>query len=175
MIDNSFLIESLIGIGGSSKVYLVSDQEDQKFAAKIVRQDKGYSKYYAENLILREYVIMDKLKEHPNILKWLSWVQEGCVSDECGFMPIMYNLVEYCPNGSLSSLIKTSGSLSENIAKFMFLQVSHAIGYMHSLNIAHLDIKLENILLDEYYNTKLADLGSASGLKLKSSFNIFFY
>lgn len=165
MIDNNLWINSLIGIGGSSKVYLVSDSDDQKFAAKIVRQDKGYKKDYAENLILREFIIMDKLKEHPNILKWYSWVQEGFVSNECGFMPIMYNLVEYCSNGSLASLIKTSGPFNENVAKFMFLQISHAIDYMHSLNIAHLDIKLENIMLDEYYNTKIADLGSASCLQ----------
>mmetsp|Transcript_9330 Transcript_9330/g.9001 ORF Transcript_9330/g.9001 Transcript_9330/m.9001 type:complete len:108 (+) Transcript_9330:449-772(+) len=31
---------------------------------------------------------------------------------------------------------------------------------MHSLGYAHLDIKLENILLDGLFNAKLADLGS---------------
>ena len=30
---------------------------------------------------------------------------------------------------------------------------------MHSLGYAHLDIKLENILLDEFFNIKLADMG----------------
>lgn len=35
---------------------------------------------------------------------------------------------------------------------------------MHDKGVAHLDIKLENILLDEYYNIKLADLGSSLDL-----------
>lgn len=43
----------------------------------------------------------------------------------------------------------------------MFKQIAHAIGYMHSQEIAHLDIKHENILLDEFFNVKIADLGSA--------------
>lgn len=33
--------------------------------------------------------------------------------------------------------------------------------YVHSLGYAHLDIKLENVLLDDLFNIKLADMGSS--------------
>lgn len=32
---------------------------------------------------------------------------------------------------------------------------------MHDMKYAHLDVKLDNILLDEHYNTKIADLGTS--------------
>lgn len=46
----------------------------------------------------------------------------------------------------------------------MFLQLSDAVRYMHNKNFSHLDIKLENILLDKYFNIKLADMGVAHQL-----------
>ena len=40
-------------------------------------------------------------------------------------------------------------------------QLCHAVNHMHSQEFVHLDIKLENILLDQFYNVKLADMGCA--------------
>ena len=37
---------------------------------------------------------------------------------------------------------------------------------MHSLGYAHLDVKLENILLDEFFNIKIADMGSCENVAL---------
>jgi len=42
--------------------------------------------------------------------------------------------------------------------------MANAVNYMHSKMVAHFDIKLENILLDEFYNIKIADFGSAEVL-----------
>lgn len=161
MIDETYQVEKLIGFGGSSKVYLVSDQFDTKYAMKVVRQDKGYTEKFSEKIVFREYFVMDRLSLHPNILKCYAWVQEGFIRSESGSLPIMYNLLEYCPNGTLSNLLKSTGKLTEEVSRFMFRQVAHAIEYMHSQEIAHLDIKHENILLDEFFNWKIADLGSA--------------
>ena len=49
--------------------------------------------------------------------------------------------------------------LEENEAKHLFRQTVEGVAYLHSQNIAHRDIKLENILLDEKQSIKLIDFG----------------
>lgn len=73
--------------------------------------------------------------------------------------------MEYCENGSLSTIIKKTGAIEENIARFIFAQMASAIEFLHFQEFCHLDIKLENTLLDEHFNAKLADFGSGVSLK----------
>lgn len=49
--------------------------------------------------------------------------------------------------------------LAEPTAKIAFKQILDAVSFCHSKNIVHRDIKLDNILLDEYGNIKLCDFG----------------
>ena len=42
------------------------------------------------------------------------------------------------------------------------LQLAQSIAYLHARSIAHRDIKLENVLLDEWCNVRLIDFGFAA-------------
>lgn len=74
----------------------------------------------------------------------------------------MYNVLEFCKNGCLSRFIKYTGAFEEEIVRFFMFQILSAVKHIHDKKYAHLDLKLDNLLLDEYFNVKVADLGSAS-------------
>ena len=49
--------------------------------------------------------------------------------------------------------------VSEDVARIIFKQIANAVAYLHSKNIAHRDIKLENILIGKNKQIKLIDFG----------------
>ena len=87
---------------------------------------------------------------HPNITKILEHFES-----EKYYLIIM----EYINGGNLFSFVKKRRKLSEKTAKFLFRQIIQGIKYIHSKNIVHRDIKLENILIDVNNNIKICDFG----------------
>jgi serine/threonine protein kinase len=161
MLDNQFELMKQIGKGGSSQVFSARDFHGNKFAIKIIRKDKCYSKEKAEHFILRESIVYDKVGHHDNIVQSYICSIDGILEFEGNETSVMYHVLELCPNGTLASIIRSTGPLEETIAKFQFHQLVSSVLHLHRNAFAHLDIKLDNILLDEFYNLKLADLGTA--------------
>ncbi len=59
-----------------------------------------------------------------------------------------------------------------NLDKFIY-QFQSLLSYIHKLGVAHMDIKLENILIDNNYNIKLIDFGNAHVFKYNNSYLYF--
>ena len=68
-------------------------------------------------------------------------------------------IMEYISGGNLQSFVKKRRKLGEKTAKILFKQIIEGIKYIHSQNIVHRDIKLENILIDLNNNIKICDFG----------------
>lgn len=81
----------------------------------------------------------------------------------------IYIITEYCAGGDLSRMIKAHKSLGEGVCKHFLQQLSQALQFLRSKNIAHMDLKPSNILLtSKNPNTcvlKLADFGFAQTLR----------
>jgi len=53
------------------------------------------------------------------------------------------------------------GAMGEDAGRFFMSQLVASIDYMHNLRCVHRDLKLENILVDDNLNLKIADFGFA--------------
>ncbi|KAM7319986.1 hypothetical protein ACRRTK_020429 [Alexandromys fortis] len=72
-----------------------------------------------------------------------------------------YMVLEFAAHGDLVTLIEEGGPLQQTQAQQFFSQIVCAVHYCHDNDIAHRDIKLDNILLDDKGNIKLCDFGMA--------------
>ena len=141
-VSSYFLIEE-IGKGASAKVYLsVDERKDELVAIKTIpvenlKKDNGLIN------LKRELQILHKLK-HDNIVK---------IKDFQSTKRNNYVVMEYCNGGNLFEYKRfyekvTKSTLNEFFIQKIIRQITDGLQYMHSQNIVHRDIKLENILLN---------------------------
>jgi serine/threonine protein kinase len=122
---------------------------------------KASAQEVAAIMLEKEHNLLQALSGHPNIIKSFNVNLEGFVQSGDQSEPVMYSLLEFAKNGALSNFVRYTGGIEERISKLFALQICNAVKFIHDLGYAHLDLKLENILLDEFYNIKLADMGSS--------------
>lgn len=144
----------LIGVGAFGSVFQAFNLETGGlFAVKEIHFDCFPSALLEQKIhsIEKEVALLQKLK-HPNIVTYF-----GLEREEFHLNIFM----ELCPGGSLRTLIKKFGTLSENLIKRYIKQVLFALEYLHQHNVVHGDIKCDNILIDLQSNVKLADFGAS--------------
>ena len=66
-------------------------------------------------------------------------------------------VLEYAEGGDALKRIQKSGAVGESQARTWISQITSAVGYMHKMELAHRDIKLENMLIDANNNIRLTD------------------
>lgn len=64
--------------------------------------------------------------------------------------------------------------MDEALGCYIFRQIANAVHYLHSLSILHRDIKDENIIIDQYFQVKLIDFGSATFMEEGKLFSTFY-
>uniref|UniRef100_A0A7S2U0D7 Protein kinase domain-containing protein n=1 Tax=Lotharella oceanica TaxID=641309 RepID=A0A7S2U0D7_9EUKA len=67
--------------------------------------------------------------------------------------------LEFCSNGDLMAHLIEFGKFPEIVARTIFKSIVAGLHACHKQNIAHRDIKPDNILMDEKFKIKIADFG----------------
>jgi serine/threonine protein kinase len=156
------IIQSL-GNGNTAKVYLARHIFDptNKIAIKILRDEflKGNDSANTK-LVEQEIQILSAL-HHKNIVKLIDYGSDGQIVKCSGrvLSNLVYIALEYVDGGLMFDLCKTGGAMGEDVGRFLFRQLVKSIKYMHSRNVVHRDLKIENILYDDSMNIKVADFG----------------
>ncbi|XP_044754545.1 testis-specific serine/threonine-protein kinase 3-like [Coccinella septempunctata] len=144
-----FTLGKTIGKGTYSKVCLATN-ENQKLACKIINR-RNAGQEFIEKFLPRELKILRSIK-HPHIVT---------IYHILDINNIVHIFMDFCKNGDLLEYIKNYGPLSETKAKMFFRQITSAVEYLHKHNLAHRDLKCENILLTSANKIKIADFGFA--------------
>ncbi|KNE60623.1 LOW QUALITY PROTEIN: CAMK/CAMKL/KIN4 protein kinase [Allomyces macrogynus ATCC 38327] len=71
-------------------------------------------------------------------------------------------VIEYASGGELFDYILANRCLPEDEARRLFAQLVEGVHYMHSKNVVHRDLKLENLLLSSSKDLVIIDFGFAN-------------
>ena len=136
--NDNYIISKSLGEGGfGSVVKVIHKNTGQVRAMKIIPKN-NLKQGYTEEEIFREINILKKL-EHPYIMKLYEFY-----SDEEYF----YLINEFCSEGDLSEKLRKVGRFEEKLVKLLMFQIFSAVWYLHSNNVIHGDLKLENVMID---------------------------
>ena len=127
----------------------------EKYAVKIYEKSK-LNDGSKKKCVSREIEILKRIN-HNNIAKLYDVITTDKQILILQELVIGISLREYYNNE-----IRNQKGISEhksNIFKKIFKQIFDAMNYIHKKNIAHRDIKLENILMTKNYEIKIIDFG----------------
>lgn len=149
-INGRYRIERVLGSGAMGMVYLVTQLSDgSRWAMKVANELRGV----ALARLAREAHIASKLR-HANVVQ----VRDIDVATR-GFMYIVLELVE---GQSLRDRLRERGPLPLGEALPILEQLARGLAALHAANIAHRDLKPDNVLVTEQGGApvvKIADFG----------------
>jgi len=154
-IIGNYEIMDNIGSGSVGIVYSVLNvRTNETLACKVVSRDKLKDRDTLESFE-QELRIHQSLK-HPNIVN---------IFDVVYLEDHIMIIMELGTQGDLLTYLSSGRCVSTSIFRRVLKDVLKGVSYLHSRNIAHGDIKPENILLGDDYQAKIIDFGSCEIVK----------
>ncbi|XP_078050970.1 nuak family kinase 1 isoform X2 [Augochlora pura] len=162
-LKQRFDIIKKLGQGTYGKVQLgINKETGQEVAIKTIKKCKIETE--ADLIRIRREIQIMSSVQHPNIIH----IYEVFENREK-----MVLVMEYAAGGELYDYLSERKVLSEHEARRIFRQIATAVFYCHKHKICHRDLKLENILLDQAGNAKIADFGLSNVFDEQRLLNTF--
>jgi serine/threonine protein kinase len=151
-----FRILRKIRAGGASTVFLaMGGRDNREVALKVMHPELA-----AERGRRREFdneARVTRQLNHPNIIRLLRYVRTATPP---------YFIMEFFPGRNLKvETVRNRPFVLENLKKIL-LQAADAMAYMHNENIIHVDMKPENLLVDDEARIKMIDFALARSVKV---------
>lgn len=166
IIRNKYEVIKKLGEGSYGKVYLVKDiKTKEPFVIKKSKKEKCRT-------FEREINMLNKLSQYKTInninlndsytINMIENFEEIDFDKKEENKIKKYIVFEYKSRKSLFEYFdRIEKSISEKYAKAIFYKIAKGVQEIHNAGICHLDLKLDNIILDESYKGIICDFGFA--------------
>ena len=158
LLGNRYRIVREIGRGGMATVYLANDpKHGRQVAVKALHSD--VARMIGRERFAREIEIAASLS-HPHILPLHDSGEERSTADS---PTLLYFVSPFAGDESLRDRLRREARLPPNEIVRLGREIALALDYAHRRGVIHLDIKPENILLQEGHAV-IADFGIARAI-----------
>lgn len=80
-------------------------------------------------------------------------------------------VTEFSSKGDLFDEVNQKGRLDESTARLYFTQIVDAVKYLHSQDLVHRDLKLQNVVISDENELKLIDFGFSQSINSDECLN----
>ena len=152
-VEKELTFTSCLGQGSFAKVYEGYDKRLKMPVAIKVIDKRKVLEPKRRSLIQTEVNILARMK-HKNIAEFYRLIEDH---------KRLFIVMQLCGSLTLNVFCRQFADkrLNEEQAYALFSQIMKGVKYMHEHNVAHRDLKLTNILIDEEYAVKIIDFGFA--------------
>lgn len=154
VINNRYVISSMIGSGAMADVYLANDTDLQELIAIKLISNSAMKTTGTKQL--KEEIRLARKITHRNILRTFDFGQ---------YASHFYITMEFVHGFSLESLISQRGKLDIHIGIIMAKQIALAVDAAHEQGIIHRDLKPGNMMINKQGIIKIMDFGLAKVLE----------
>ncbi|KAF2873416.1 kinase-like protein [Massariosphaeria phaeospora] len=142
----------VLGSGAGGSVRLMKRSSDGvTFAVKQFRPKHSYESQKDYNKKVTAEFCIGSTLHHGNIIETMDLVNEK---------GNYYVVMEYAPF-DLFAIVMT-GKMSREEINCCTLQILNGVAYLHGMGLAHRDLKLDNVVVNEHGIMKIIDFGSAT-------------
>ena len=158
ILDDRYILTKKIGKGATSVIYMGCDSYEE--------EEKYYAFKISSNIemIENEAKFLSIIPPNKNTITYYSKHSDAKMVKKSKKTKIVnYIQLQYLQNGSLFDYIYyPKKGFGENFTRLILRGLLNALDHIQRVNIAHLDIKTENIMIDDAFNILIADFGFAS-------------
>ncbi|KAG8903409.1 hypothetical protein FRB99_003339 [Tulasnella sp. 403] len=159
-LDDSSTVETVlhpVDVGGFSDIFEGYQYRGSCKVALKRSRIAGESSSRIAEAMEREAAIWYEARDHPHVLPFLGRGHDG--------KGLLYLVSPYMANGNLWTYVQSGISMGEERDCPKYLkEIASALGFVHSKEIIHGDVKALNILISTDDHAYLCDFGSALGI-----------
>jgi len=160
-IRDKYELGTILGSGSFGQVReakLKGVANSEVRAVKMIERDNEDGEWSNQAIFVREVGLLQTI-QHSNIIRYYDFYED---------VHFLYVVMELCKGGEVFGKIVELKRFSEKNAASLGKQMLDAIKYIHSMRIAHRDIKAENFMLagpEITSEVKMIDFGMACKFK----------